>query len=67
MQSVFKLPLALTVYMRSSVARFHSISRWAFCKMIAVFITDSTADEATRESVIARIAKLAYDESLETR
>jgi beta-lactamase class A len=28
---------------------------------IAVFITDSTADEATRDSVIARIAKSAYD------
>ena len=28
---------------------------------IAVFITDATADEATRESVIARIARAAYD------
>ncbi len=28
---------------------------------IAVFITDSTADEATREQVIARIARAAYD------
>jgi beta-lactamase class A len=32
---------------------------------IAVFITDSTADEATRDSVIARIAKAAYDESIQ--
>jgi beta-lactamase class A len=31
---------------------------------IAVFVTDSTADDATRDSVIARIAKAAYDESL---
>jgi beta-lactamase class A len=28
---------------------------------IAVFVTDSTADEATREQVIARIARAAYD------
>jgi beta-lactamase class A len=28
---------------------------------IAVFITDSTADEATREKTIARIARAAYD------
>jgi beta-lactamase class A len=34
---------------------------------IAVFITDSTADEATRDSVIARIAKAAYDESIQTK
>lgn len=32
---------------------------------IAVFVTDSTADEATREQVIARIAKAAYDAALE--
>jgi beta-lactamase class A len=32
---------------------------------IAVFITDSTADEATRDAVIARIAKAAYDESIQ--
>jgi beta-lactamase class A len=31
---------------------------------IAVFITDSSADDATRNSVIARIAKAAYDEAL---
>jgi beta-lactamase class A len=30
---------------------------------IAVFVTDSTADEATRERVIARIARAAYDAS----
>jgi beta-lactamase class A len=30
---------------------------------IAVFVTDSTADEATREQVIARIARAAYDAS----
>ena len=28
---------------------------------IAVFVTDSTADEATREKVIARIGRAAYD------
>jgi beta-lactamase class A len=33
---------------------------------IAVFVTDSTADEATREQVIARIAREAYDESLQS-
>lgn len=32
---------------------------------IAVFVTDSTADEATREQVIARIARAAYDASLQ--
>ncbi len=31
---------------------------------IAVFVTDSTADQATREQVIARIARTAYDASL---
>jgi beta-lactamase class A len=31
---------------------------------IAVFITDSRADEATRKKVIARIARAAYDTSL---
>ncbi|MGB6845455.1 MAG: class A beta-lactamase [Candidatus Acidiferrales bacterium] len=31
---------------------------------IAIFVTDSTADAATRDSVIARIAKAAYDESI---
>jgi beta-lactamase class A len=30
---------------------------------IAVFVTDSTADEATREQVIARIARAVYDVS----
>jgi beta-lactamase class A len=33
---------------------------------IAVFVTDSTADQATRERVIARIAKAAYDAALLT-
>jgi beta-lactamase class A len=32
---------------------------------IAVFVTDSTADETTREQVIARIARAAYDVSLQ--
>jgi beta-lactamase class A len=32
---------------------------------IAVFITDSKADERTREKVISRIARAAYDASLE--
>jgi beta-lactamase class A len=32
---------------------------------IAVFITDSTADNATRHSVIARIARAAYDQALQ--
>jgi beta-lactamase class A len=31
---------------------------------IAIFVTDSKADEATREAVIARIAKAAYEVSL---
>jgi beta-lactamase class A len=31
---------------------------------IAVFVTDSTADQATRDAVIARIAKAAYDAAL---
>jgi len=31
---------------------------------IAVFVTDSTADEATREKVIARIGRAAYDAAL---
>ena len=34
---------------------------------IAVFITDSTADEGTREQVIARIARAAYDSILQSR
>ena len=33
---------------------------------MAVFVTDSTADEATRERVIARIARAAYDASLQS-
>lgn len=33
---------------------------------IAIFVTDSTADQATREQVIARIARAAYDASLQT-
>jgi beta-lactamase class A len=32
---------------------------------IAVFVTDSTADEATREQVIARIARAVYDATLQ--
>jgi len=32
---------------------------------IAIFVTDSTADDDTRDSVIARIAKAAYDASLQ--
>jgi beta-lactamase class A len=32
---------------------------------IAVFVTDSTAEEATRERVIARIARVVYDASLQ--
>ncbi len=31
---------------------------------LAVFVTDSTADEATRDAVIARIAKAAYEEAI---
>ena len=30
---------------------------------LAIFVTDSKADDATRDAVIARIAKAAYDES----
>jgi beta-lactamase class A len=33
---------------------------------IAVFVTDSTADEAAREQVIARIARTVYDASLQS-
>jgi beta-lactamase class A len=33
---------------------------------IAVFVTDSTADEATREQVIARIARAAYDAAMQS-
>jgi beta-lactamase class A len=34
---------------------------------IAVFVTDSTADQSTREKVIARIARAAYDEAVRRR
>jgi beta-lactamase class A len=34
---------------------------------IAVFVTDSRADEAIREGVIARIARAAYDEAATTK
>jgi beta-lactamase class A len=34
---------------------------------IAVFVTDSTADQETREKVIARIGKAAYDTSIQKR
>jgi beta-lactamase class A len=34
---------------------------------IAVFVTDSTADEATREKVIAQIARAAYDAAIQAR
>jgi beta-lactamase class A len=33
---------------------------------VAVFVTDARADEATRDSVIARIGRAAYDEALHT-
>jgi beta-lactamase class A len=33
---------------------------------IAVFITDSKADEVARERVIARIARAAYDASMQS-
>jgi beta-lactamase class A len=32
---------------------------------IAIFVTDSTADDATRDSVIARIARAAYDAAID--
>jgi beta-lactamase class A len=34
---------------------------------IAIFVADSTADDATRDAVIARIAKAAYEESLRAK
>jgi beta-lactamase class A len=34
---------------------------------IAIFVTDSTADDEARDAVIARIAKAAYEESLRNR
>ncbi len=33
---------------------------------IAIFVTDSTADAVTRDSIIARIARAAYDAAVET-
>lgn len=34
---------------------------------IAIFVTDSTADAGTRDAVIARIAKAAYDQSVRAK
>ncbi len=34
---------------------------------IAIFVTDSAADEATRDGVIARIAKAAYDQAIQEK
>ena len=34
---------------------------------IAVFVTDSTADQDTREKVIARIGRAAYDTSIQKK
>lgn len=34
---------------------------------IAIFVTDSKADEATRDAVIARIAKAAYDQAIQAK
>jgi beta-lactamase class A len=34
---------------------------------IAIFVTDAAADDATRDAVIARIAKAAYDAAVEPR
>ena len=34
---------------------------------VAVFLTDSTADDATRDKVTARIARAAYDAALQSR
>ena len=34
---------------------------------IAIFVTDAAADEATRDVVIARIAKVAYDAAVAPR
>jgi beta-lactamase class A len=34
---------------------------------IAIFVTDSRADEATRDAVIARIAKATYDEATQAK
>jgi hypothetical protein len=34
---------------------------------IAIFITDSRADDAARDAVMARIAKAAYDEGVQAK
>jgi beta-lactamase class A len=34
---------------------------------IAIFVTDSATDEATRDGVIARIAKAAYDQAIQEK
>ncbi|HTW63197.1 MAG TPA: hypothetical protein VME17_01220 [Bryobacteraceae bacterium] len=34
---------------------------------IAIFVTDSTAHDAMRDSIIARIARAAYDAAVATR
>ena len=34
---------------------------------IAIFVTDSAADDTTRDAVIARIAKAAYEAAIEQR
>ena len=34
---------------------------------ITIFVTDSAADDETRDAVIARIAKAAYDERARVR
>ncbi len=34
---------------------------------IAVFVTDSAADDATRDKVIARIARAVYDEAVQAK
>jgi len=34
---------------------------------IAIFVTDSKADDATRDAVMARIVKAAYDESIRVK
>jgi hypothetical protein len=63
-QSVFKLPLAIAVLAHATndiglipLADGRRIA-------IAVFVTDATADQSTREKVIARIGRAVYDASL---
>ena len=34
---------------------------------IAIFVSDSRADDDARDAVIARIAKAAYDEAIQTK